>query len=95
MEIKPISPKEIIENSFSARTVSIVNDILEERFAPGKPVKIKFSEFCDRWDDYTNCYKKLIKKEFNSLDELYVYYGWSVNKEDNTMIFERRFDWHS
>jgi len=88
MEIKVITPREIMEGRFSTRTISIINDILEERFEPGKSVLITFEEFCNRWDDYDGSYEKLIEKEYNNIDELYSFYGWSVTKGGKGMIFE-------
>ena len=88
MEIKPITAKEIVESRFSVRTISIINDILDERFKVGEPVLITFEEFRARWDDYIGAYKKLIKKEYHNIGDLYSLYGWYVTEGEKGMIFE-------
>ena len=88
MEIKPITAKEIIENRFSIRTISIINDILDERFKVGEPVLITFEEFRARWDDYAMAYEKLIEKEYHNIGDLYSLYGWSVTEGVECIIFE-------
>jgi hypothetical protein len=90
MEIKPITAKEIVESRFSIRTISIINDILDERFKVGEPVLITFEEFRARWDDYVGVYEKLIEKEYNNIDELYSLYGWTVIEGEEGMIFKMR-----
>jgi hypothetical protein len=88
MEIKPITAKEIVESRFSIRTISIINDILDERFKTGEPVLITFEEFRDRWDDYSGTYEKLIKKEYLNIGDLYSLFGWTVTEGEEGMIFE-------
>ena len=88
MDIKPLTPKEIIENRFSPRTVSIVNDFLEENFILGKKILLTFEEFCRGWEDYNNDYEELIKKEYKTIGKLYSLYGWSVTYEENGIVFE-------
>jgi hypothetical protein len=88
MDIKPITAKEIIENRFSARTISIINNILDERFKVCEPVLITFEEFRAKWDDYARTYEKLIEKEYHNIGDLYSLYGWSVIEGEEGMIFE-------
>jgi len=88
MDIKPITAKEIIENRFSDRTISTINNILAERFKVGEPVLITFEEFRARWDDYARAYEKLIEKEYHNIGDLYSLYGWSVIEGEEVMIFE-------
>ena len=92
MEIKPITAKEIIESRFSTRTISIINDILGERYKIGEHVLITFEEFRARWDDYASdyarVYEKLIEKEYSNIGDLYSLFGWFVTKSEKGMIFE-------
>ena len=88
MEIRAITPREIIEGRFSVRTISIINNILEERFEPGKSVLITFEEFCNRWDDYAGAYEKLIEKEYSNISDLYSLCGWVVTEGEEGMIFK-------
>ena len=91
MVIKPITANEIVESRFSVRTISIINDILDERFKVGKPVLITFEEFHDRWDDYVGAYENLIEKEYRNIGDLYSLYGWSVTEGEEGMIFEIQY----
>jgi hypothetical protein len=86
--MEPITAKEIVESRFSVRTISIINDILGERYKIGKPVLITFEEFCARWDDYVGVYEKLIEKEYNNIGDLYSLYGWTVTEGEKGMIFK-------
>lgn len=88
MEIKPITTKEIVESRFSIRTISIINDFLDERFKIGESVLITFEEFRARWDDYAGAYEKLIEKEYSNIGDLYSLYGWTVTEGEEGMIFE-------
>jgi hypothetical protein len=86
--MKPITAKEIVESRFSIRTISIINDILNERFKVGESVLITFEEFRAIWDDYTGVYEKLIEKEYSNIGDLYSLYGWTVTEGEKGMIFE-------
>jgi hypothetical protein len=86
--MKPITAKEIVESRFSIRTISIINDILNERFKVGEPVLITFEEFRAIWDDYTGVYEKLIEKEYSNIGDLYSLCGWVVTEGEEGMIFK-------
>ena len=82
MEIKPKEPKEILEERFCSRSISIINNILRERFKIDKSVKITFEEFCRRWDDYNHDYEEEINHDFYNIGDLFGFYGWTVIDSD-------------